>query len=205
MKRLIIYYLLFFFNISHVVKAQTLVASFQIQKNSTLTISGESNVFPFRLVQGGESLSKNNISIEASIAQNKIQISKNQIDIAVKDFKADYGIGIHDFFKLMKVDTYPTFQIQTENLDIFPISTKAPSNSGTVAVNITITGVTKHYTIPISLNNNGILYNVKGVKKICICDFGLTPPVKMLGLVKLSSWITIDFNLVCKIITNEKD
>jgi hypothetical protein len=69
---------------------------------------------------------------------------------------------------------------------------------------ITITGITKYYSIPISFTNNGDLYTVNGNKKLSIRDFGLTPQNKMMGLIKVSEWIDIDFHMIYKI-NSEKD
>jgi len=41
-------------------------------------------------------------------------------------------------------------------------------------------------------------------KKISIRDFGLTPISQMMGLIKVSEWIDIDFHMICKITTSEE-
>jgi hypothetical protein len=73
--------------------------------------------------------------------------------------------------------------------------------NGNALVSITITGVTRHYSIPISLNSNDEIYTVNGIKKLSIRDFGLTPQSKMMGMIKVSEWIDIDFHMICKIST----
>jgi hypothetical protein len=38
-------------------------------------------------------------------------------------------------------------------------------------------------------------YYTQGRVKLSIKDFGLTPPVEMMGLIKVSEWIEVAFNL----------
>ncbi len=59
---------------------------------------------------------------------------------------------------------------------------------------ITLTGETRSYDIPFKAFKNGSEISGEGVIKLTIKDFGLTPPVAMLGLVKISEWIEIRIN-----------
>lgn len=111
-------------------------------------------------------------------------------------------MALKDFLKLLKSDTYPTLQFQINYLDTPPISEKEHAYNGTALVSITITGITRHYSFPISFNSNGDLYVVNGKKKMSIRDFGLTPQNKMMGLIKVSEWIDVDFHMIYKVTTN---
>ena len=178
--------------------AQTLVSA-ELLKNSSLTISGSTNIVPFKLFQNGDKLSRSKLTIAATQSQNKITLSQNQLSVVVKNFVSNNPMALRDFLKLLKSDTYPTLQVQLNYLDLLPLSEKEESYSGNALVSITITGITRHYSIPISLKSNGDLYTVNGIKKLSIRDFGLTPKTKMLGMIKVSEWIDIDFHMICKI------
>ncbi|MBC7523493.1 MAG: hypothetical protein H7239_03540 [Flavobacterium sp.] len=69
-------------------------------------------------------------------------------------------------------------------------------------INITITGKTRYYTIPITFVSNLDLYVINGSKKLTIKDFERTSTTKMMGIIKVSEWIDIDFHIICKI-TND--
>lgn len=195
-------FLLLFLFVSQLLSAQSII-SVDLQKNSSLTISGSTNLLSFKLFQNGEKLSRRNLSISTTRSQNKVILSQNQLSLSVKNFSSDNRIALNDFLKLIKSDTYPTLQVQLNYLDIQPNNGKNQLTVGNAIVNITITGITKQYTIPISANHDGELYTVEGEKKMSIRDFGLIPPVKMMGLVKVSEWITINFHMLCKIKTKE--
>ena len=197
MKRLISL-LVIWFLIDPSSSAQTLVSA-EILKNSSLTISGSTNIVSFKLFQNGDKLSRSKLTIAAAQSQNKITLSQNQLSVVVKNFVSNNPMALRDFLKLLKSDTYPTLQVQLNYLDLRPFSEKEESYSGNALVSITITGITRHYSIPISLNNIGDLYTVNGIKKLSIRDFGLTPQTKMMGVIKVSEWINIDFHMICKI------
>lgn len=186
------------FLITHTLFAQTLV-SVDLQKNSSLTINGSTNLLSFKLFQNGEKLSRRNLTISTSRNQNKVLLSQNQLSLTVKNFSSDNRIALNEFLKLLKSDTYPTLQVQLNSLDVQPVAGKAYSTNGNASVNITITDVTKQFSIPISTIQNGDLYTVDGEKKMSIREFGLIPPVKMMGLVRVSEWITVKFHMICKI------
>jgi hypothetical protein len=188
--------------VSQFLFSQTLV-SIDLQKNSSLTIHGSTNLLSFKLIQNGEKLSRKNLTISTIRNQNKIILSQNQLSLAVNNFSSDNRIALNEFLKLLRSDIYPTLQVQLNYLNIQPNTENAQSTNENASVNITITGVTKQYSIPITTIHNGELYTVDGEKKISIRDFGLIPPVKMMGLVKVSEWIKINFHMICKIKTQE--
>ena len=66
-------------------------------------------------------------------------------------------------------------------------------------MNINITGVSKNYDFPVSATVHDNHIKVTGRKKMNIRDFGLIAPSAMLGMVKVSEWIEIEFNIVCKV------
>jgi len=200
MKRFIGFIMLSFI-ISQSISAQSLVTA-ELQKNSSLTIVGSTNLLSFKLSQSGEKLSRKRLTIATTQSQNNLFLSQNQLSVVVKNFTSNNVIALNEFLKLIKSDAYPTLKFQINYLDTTPISEKGISYNGTALVSITITGITKQYSFPISFNSNGDLYAVNGKKKMSIRDFGLTPKSKMMGLVKVSEWIDVDFNMIYKISTN---
>lgn len=197
MKKLITLLVLSFI-ISLPATAQTLVSA-EIQKNSSLTINGSTNIVPFKIYQNGDKLSRSKLSVVTTQNQNKIYVSQNQLSVVVKNFVSNNTMALKDFLKLLKSDIYPVLQVQLNYLDLQPLSDKGKAYNGEALVNITITGKTRHYSIPITFVSNGDVYTVNGNKKLSIRDFGLTPETKMMGLIKVSEWIDIDFHIICKI------
>lgn len=178
--------------------AQTLVSA-EIQKNSSLTINGSTNILSFKIYQNGDRLSRSKISVVTTQNQSKIFVSQNQLAVIVKNFTSNNSMALKDFLKMLKSDLYPTLQVQLNYLDLQPISEKGKTYNGQALVNITITGITKSYSIPITFVSNGNTYTVDGGRKLSIRDFDLSPASKMMGTIKVSEWIDIDFHIICKI------
>ncbi|TDD98721.1 hypothetical protein [Flavobacterium cellulosilyticum] len=202
MKKIISLLVLSFIIISST-KAQNLYTA-ELQKNSSLTITGSTNLLSFKLYQKDENLLKNKLIVAVTQSQNKLFLSQNQLTVLVNNFLSTNPMALKDFLKLVKSDIYPTLQVQINYLDLQPISDKEQVKKGSVLASIKITGVTKFYTIPILFSSNGDIYTVNGNKKISIRDFGLTPQNKMMGIIKVSEWIDIDFHMNYKI-TSEKN
>lgn len=186
------------FVISHSLSAQTLVSA-EIQKNSSLTINGSTNLITFKLHQNAENLSNGRLKVATAFFQNKIFLSQNQLTVSVKNFTSNNFIALREFFKLVKSDSYPTLQVQMNFPDALAIAEKAQSYNGNALINITITGITKQYSIPISLKTNGNQFVLEGNKKLNIHDFGLKAEPKMMGLIIINEWIDIDFHIIYKI------
>jgi len=197
MKRIsLIFQFLILANISII--AQTAV-SVDLQNNSCISISGTSNVLSFKFTQSGEKLLKKNFIIVATQNQHKITLSQNIQAIPVNNFTSNNKLALRDFLKLVKSNIYPSFQVQLNYVETTPKEASLDNLKANASVNITITGVTKHYMIPISSEKKGDLYAFNGIKKLNIHDFGLSPPTEMMGLIRVNEWIDIDFNIICKI------
>lgn len=168
-------------------------------KKSWLSINGTSNIISFKLIHNGEKLLGKSLTLTTTQNQNKLFLSQNQLAILVKNFSSDNVMARRDFLKLIKSDIYPTINVQLNYLETANGKKIEANSKGVAYVNITITGVTKQYHIPVTSNKEGEFVLVDGNKSISIRDFGLTPPVEMMGLLKVSEWIDLDFHLICKI------
>lgn len=189
------------FILSQSLSAQNWVPA-EIQQSSSLTINGSTNLITFKLHQNDEKLSKSKLKVATTLSQNKTFLNQNQLSVVVKNFTSNNFIALREFFKLLKSDSYPTLQVQINFAEPLLISEKGQNYAGNAIISMTITGVTKQYSIPITLKSNGNLFILEGNKKLNIHDFGLYPEPKMMGLVIISEWIDIDFYVVYKIKTN---
>ncbi len=180
------------------IKAETLV-SVEIQKNSTISIKGSTNLINFQLVQSSENLPNRNFSISGNQVQNKFMLGEHTIPLAVKGFTSDNIMAIRDFLKLIKAKEYPIILIHIISFETGAQKEKELSGKTIATVNLNITGISKQYLIPIDTKQIGDQLILKGSKHISIRDFSLIPPVEMLGLLKVSEWIDIQFDIHCKI------
>ncbi|HLP05694.1 MAG TPA: YceI family protein [Paludibacter sp.] len=174
----------------------------EVQNSSWIAIHGTTNVLPFKLVHYGDKLQAKTINVVATETRNRLYLSWNELSIAVKNFTSDNSMALRDFLKLIKSTVYPTIDVHLKYFESPPSKTPEPYSKGNAVVDISITGVTRQYKIPVSSNKAGDFISVKGGKRLSIRDFGLTPPVQMMGLIKVSEWIDIEFDIVCKLNLN---
>ena len=198
MKKPVTVFLFLILGISSII-SQTTFCVVDIQKNSLIKINGTTNLLPFELTQKGDKLSKRNFIINATQNQNKIFLNENEHSINVKDFNSSNKMALRDFLKLVKADSYPTIRIKLNYFEVDQKFNNKNISKANVSVDITITGKTKQYTIPVSSNHDSEIYTLKGIEKLNIRDFGLEPPVEMMGLIRVNEWIKIEFNIICKI------
>jgi polyisoprenoid-binding protein YceI len=78
-------------------------------------------------------------------------------------------------------------QISAKNID-----KKNANFMANASLDLTITGQTKSYNIPFETNRSDKRFHLKGKKRINIRDFGLEPPITMLGMIRVSEWIDIE-------------
>jgi hypothetical protein len=126
-------------------------------------------------------------------------LGEHSIPLAVKRFTSDNIMALRDFLKLIKAKDYPYIKIHIISFETEEEREKELSGKTIATVNLNITGINKQYCIPIDTKQIGEQLILKGTKHINIRDFGLTPPVEMLGLLKVSEWIDIQFDIHCKI------
>ena len=176
------------------------IVTVEIQDKSWIAINGSTNVLSFKLTHSGNKLPRKTINTTAIQNFNKIYLSENQLSLTARNFTSDNRMALRDFLKLIKSKTYPTIEVQLNYFEsISNDQTEDLYSKVNASVNITITGVTQQYKIPVSSSQQGDLVTILGEKKISIRDFGLVPPVEMMGLIKVSEWISIDFHMICKL------
>lgn len=123
--------------------------------------------------------------------------SGSRIVIPVKGFKCTNNTAFKDFLTLLKAEQYPYLEIYI------------PHNSNVIydkedsvvlkGVSIVVAGLSKQYDINCKIdkvsNENQIL---NGTTRIKLTDFGIVPPVKLLGIVRVKNEIIIDFEFCLK-------
>lgn len=175
-----------------------------LDKNSILTIHGSTNLLTFKLIQGGDKIMNEPLELTATQMGNKYMLSKNKLSITVENFKSDNIIAQAEFYKLMQTEKYPTLKIQLNHFESESTDNPTQFTKGNALLSFTITGVTKQYSFPVSISTKGNIVTVTGRKRMKIKDFGLEPPAAMLGLVRVSEWIEIDFKIICKLTVDAK-
>jgi hypothetical protein len=196
--------LLFLILSYHFASAQNTI-TVDIQNESYLTLVGSTNIASFRLIQKGDKITNKKFIIPISFNKGQINFGQNQLALSVVNFSSDNPIAYHDFMQLLKVKQFPQLFVQLQNMTLIPILNNkiATTINGNAGISITITGITKSYDILFSSSRTGDIITVEGTHKFSIRDFGLVPPVKLMGLVRTSEIVDIKFHFIFKMNNKE--
>lgn len=167
-----------------------------IKDKSALSIHGESNVVNFKFYQPASAFIPEKMYITASKYDDKLYLSESNLEIPVKNFTSSNRMALRDFHKLVKSDRYPVMHIKLDHIEL---NDKFSENAGKAVIDVTITNVTKRYMFPITADESGNNFTFDVKEAINIRDFGLSPPVHMMGMLKVDEWITINLIMDCSI------
>lgn len=151
-------------------------------------------------IQGKTNISKFSCAFKISTINGPIQVIF-EIDKDTLKFRNTFLILENDCFdcgntmmnkdlrKLLKSDEYPHIQLSLKT-----VQEHASAQISNASVEISLAGVTNTYTVPVHINKEKFT-NLKGTLAIDIEDFNLEAPKKMLGTIKVSNFIEIEFDL----------
>ncbi len=168
----------------------------QLSNESKLSINGKSNVNDFQC-ESEHKLQQDSLDFNYHFTGDTLTVDGVSLSLQVDQFDCGKSAINRDFRSTLKYKEYPFIQIVLNELvledtaDIVPIEAK---------VTITIAGVDRRYTVPLtafsSMEDRVI---VGGNKILYMTDFGLTPPSPLFGLVQVSDELNIVFDLVIRL------
>jgi hypothetical protein len=162
-----------------------------INPSSRITVFGATNVnqFKFRYT---EAISINR-PVNVIRQQNTLNLSNCTIDLKIHAFDSGNPIMNNDFRKMLNEKKNPFISVS-----LLTLSPRWQANgswqTGTVDVLITINNLGKKITFNCKLENPESLF-IYGRERISLTEFDLTPPTRMMGMVRVSEWVDIDLAL----------
>ncbi|MGJ8549217.1 YceI family protein [Winogradskyella wichelsiae] len=194
MIRAFLFFTLFLFgsNSIHLVSNEVLdakEATIVFSSESFLKIIGKTNVSTFECHFDMDAFSEA-IKISYQDYGKKIKFVDTKLILPNVEFNCGGRVINKDFKELLNTDEYPAITLKLKEIS----KIKSHDTSIKATVEITIGNIVKTYTIPVSITQDQDLH-VSGVMPLDINDFNLIAPTKMLGMVKVSSEIEIQFSL----------
>ncbi|WP_369047626.1 YceI family protein [Tenacibaculum sp. UWU-22] len=161
-----------------------------------LTITFPSKV----LIKGTSTLHNWESTVEkpsVTMVLNDVDDTKNieSLNVSITSTNIKSGKRLMDklTYEALKSDEYPHITF------VFKKGKLIKENNSEVDIelngNLTIAGVTKNVSVPTNINKKGTNIYLKGVYKLKMTDYGVTPPKALFGTIKTGDEITIDFNL----------
>lgn len=170
--------------------------SYSIQDESWISIAGSSNVNTFECYSNSN-FTRGNIIVDANASGNSIVFSEAKMALKISSFDCKNPILNKDLYRALGADHNPNILIELLDAQ-FKESQPQNPNSGElkVSVAITINSKCKVVKVPIKwIRVTGSDMKFIGSHDINMTDFDITPPSPAFGLIKVSEWISINFNL----------
>lgn len=169
-----------------------------VEKGSSLTIHGETNVNSFKC-EATEYLKADTLSYLRDDVAKKLNFSNSCLSVDLEKFDCHSKMITNDFRKALKSDESPTLVITFLSLDQFNNACNNQSIKG--IVDIELAGMNRRFEICYlvkTFSTNRI--ELKGERSFTFSDFCLKPPKKMAGLVRTKEDIRVSFQLYFKAI-----
>ena len=163
-------------------------------KEVSIKVLGSSNVHDWTEVTSAiESTGEFKIGDE-----NQIQALENfNLAVTAKSLKSEHDMMDTRTYKAIKADQFPKITFKLESAVITPVQ-KAKVNIKATG-NLTIAGVTQNVVLEVvaTVNADNTI-TCTGSKKIKLTDFKIDPPSYLLGAMKVTNDLTIQYNLTYK-------
>lgn len=196
---LIVLFTTFLFN-NEPRKDKISLVTIHINGGSYLKIHGRTNLNKFHC-QYIKSLSDTLLVTITRDETDKLILENADISLNVLQFDCGNGLINKDFRKLLRAKDFPLIKIEALDIESDDKSLKKQgSNEGMIALSsahlkITIAGKENDYELAVDEPEGAGNGTYSGTLQINIRDFGLTPPRKFLGLMKVNEKVDIDFYL----------
>lgn len=162
-----------------------------VQKTSNLSIKGHTNVNSFSCAVNQYTTAD---TITLSNDRNPYSIAlSGKLVINVGSFDCRNRVMTDEFKKVVKQPLYPQLKIEFINLEQVP---GLQPNAWKGRVNIELAGVCKQFELAYTLSEkNGTFAELMGCTTICFSDFGLRPPKKAGGIIRVRNELEVQFHL----------
>ncbi|SMO80718.1 YceI family protein [Gracilimonas mengyeensis] len=167
----------------------------QLSNESKLSINGKSNVNDFRCYSEHQ-LQQDSLSYSYHFEGDVIEVDGVSLSLQVDQFDCGRKGINRDFRSALQYKEYPFIHITLNELILENEEDIVPSSA---RVTIKIAGVEQKYTVPLNaFSSSEERIIVGGSKVLSMHDFGIDPPSPMLGLIKVSDELDIQFDLVIR-------
>lgn len=154
----------------------------------SVVIEGETNINHFRLRYSHDD--EKGFSFKSADFKNNAS-NKVSFPIPVKDIKSDNRTIKKDFYDLVDASNHPNIVIELIQEDLYNIINQG--KVGITLVDVIISGKKKSYITKINIAEEENKIVVIGKINLLLTDYGLNPPSKFFGLIKVKNEVGIDF------------
>ena len=164
-----------------------------VTANSKLEISGTTNVNRFHCLS--TDYPSTDTLTEYFDRKTRTSILEGGITLMASNFDCHNDMTTRDFKKTLRTENYPEVYIRF--LQLRRKREQKPELTGTME--IVIAGVSKRYAVTCLIKSAGNNEkHLEGTRSFKFSDFGLQPPDKLFGAIKVEDNISVNFHLRLK-------
>lgn len=168
---------------------------------SKLTIDGKTNVNSFTCSIAKYS-GKDTLVLQEGGKKIRPVFVKGSVGLDASTFDCGMAIMTSDFRKTIQSDKFPAIVIDFISFERAPSYAQAEEKFKGI-LKISLAGATKLFEVDCSIEteSSGMIH-LKGGRNFTFADFGLTPPSRMMGTIKVKEELVVNFHLVLKLDPN---
>ena len=192
---------IFLFSSAFLVSDANLVHRFIVLPASKLSIDGKTNVNSFTCAIA-KYYGTDTLVLHEGGKNVRPVFVKGSVGLDASTFDCGMAIMTSDFRKTIKSEVYPAIVIDFISFERNP-SYKQGEENFIGILKISLAGSTRLFEVNCSIetNPNGLIH-LKGGRQFTFADFGLTPPTRMMGTIKVQEDLHVKFHLVLKLDPN---
>jgi hypothetical protein len=193
--------LLFFISSAFLASDADLVHRLIVLPASKLSIDGKTNVNSFTCAIA-QYAGTDTLVLHEGGKNTRPVFVKGSVGLDASTFDCGMAIMTSDFRKTINSNKYPAIVIDFISFERTPSYEQKEENFKGI-LKISLAGVTRLFEVDcfIETKPNGLIH-LKGGRNFTFTDFGLKPPSRMMGTVKVKEDLTVRFHLVLKLDPN---
>jgi hypothetical protein len=190
--------LLFFISSAFLLRDAPLVHRLIVLPASKLSIDGKTNVNAFTCAIAKYSGTDTLVLHEGGRNTRPVFV-KGSVGLDASTFDCGMAIMTSDFRKTIRSDEFPAIVIDFISFERTPSYAQKQENFKGI-LKISLAGVTKLFEVDCSIEAKEYgMIHLKGGRNFTFADFGLKPPSRMMGTIKVKEDLTVKFHLVLKL------
>lgn len=164
--------------------------------SSSITINGETNVNKFQCTMNQPALN-DSIVVKNIWSNQKLEFEGLKLVYKVADFECGIQAMNSDFQELLRADEEPYLYLYLNSITLHNGNKAFEELDVDAEVEILLAGVQKKINVLGGkvFNHSSARMTLQGDKELLMTDFGIEPPTKLFGMIKVTDDITIEFEI----------
>ena len=170
-----------------------------VRPDSKVTLSGSSNVHDWACSSGtlNATIEMNDDYATRPLNEIAKPIATVAVVIPVKTLKCGKGKMDDNMYKALKAEEFPEIKYVLDSYEVNKAETTADKFAALTSGELTVAGKTIKAQIPITaIRKDGGIMLGEGTAKLLMTDFGIKPPVALLGTLRTRNEIEVKFNVL---------